>query len=418
MANFCIIILLLLAPYRAFADLTIDNVSNALLAEFYSKNQKSKDIFNVERKNSEDFSSESMSFALGDQTYKLVFFENGKITLSMGQKGDIALQEILTSTAEKTTPRQIIQLVQNMQANSPGGAQGYQNEKDKVDSEKENIKNAKKAADALRWNNLIDKVASGTAASVSSESDQSGGLGASISAAKMMNRCGNNNRGSSAQQAAAQNIAEALVLANLSVGKLKVGNDALLDRSREFEKKGTYSFLDEMDQFDQSSPERAFQLLQKTKTNEYQLFQSSLQKSNTDSKDPYFLAANRNFMFLIRTIGKDKTLGLMDEVMKKIVLSIERFVEYRKMLPSTSVVYDRNKNKYYIDPTLNEPSQARYLLSLVCMYEWKNQSGGFKDKLSQLKKMETGDQEKYEALTEDLRVEHQEFLKTTSHPRF
>ncbi|MEZ4845718.1 MAG: hypothetical protein R2877_01735 [Bdellovibrionota bacterium] len=127
----------------------------------------------------------------------------------------------------------------------------------------------------------------------------------------MMNQCQGGGKGpAGAAQAAMKNIAEALVMANFS--KLKTNNEAKTDRSREFNKRGSYSFFDEVDQFTSASPERAFQLLQKTRTSEYEIFQTSLQKSNVESKDPYYLAANRNFMFLVRTVGKDKTLKTTD----------------------------------------------------------------------------------------------------------
>ena len=412
MTNFLFTILLLLLPFQAFAKLTPENVSNALLQEFYSKKQKSKDVFNLEKKDLDEIKTESMTFAIGDQIYKLVFFNDGTITLSSGQKGDVALQELLKSNTDKTTPSQIIGLIQSFQKESPGSSQGYQKDKDEADTEGQKVK-AQETADALKWSGLVSRAMKGETMSFSSGDDS--GFSESVAAAKMMNQCQGSSGGGSAK-AATQNVAEALVMANFA--KMKSQQEAKTDKSRDFDKRGSYSFFDEVDQFTHASPERAYQLMQKTKTTEYEIFQTSLQKSNEQSTDPYFLAANRNFMYLVRTIGKDKTLKLMDTGIKKIVLNIERFVEYRKMLPASSIVYDRKKDKFYIDPTLNQPSQARYLLSLVCLYEWKNQDTDFTKKLNELEKNEfkkPADREKH---VKEVFKQYREFLKITSHPRF
>jgi hypothetical protein len=408
MTNILLIILFTLIPLQAHAKITLENVSDALLQEFYSKKQKPKDVFNVEKKNTDEMRTESMTFFMGDQVYKLVIFGDNTITLSTGQKGDVALQELLKSTTDKTTPTQIIRLIQGFQKENPP-ARGYQQDDDFVDKEGEKVK-TQSTADALKWGGLINRAMSGETMSISTSGDS--GFSQSVSAAKMMNQCGGGSGGAGAQSAM-KNVAEALVMANFS--RLKTSNEAKTDRSRDFDKRGSYSFFDEVDQFTDASPERAYQLLQKTRTTEYEIFQSSLQKSNAESKDPYFLAANRNFMFLVRTIGKDKTLKLMDDGMKKIAINIERFVEYRKILPASSIVYDRNKDKFYIDPTLNQPSQARYLLSLVSLYEWKNQSKDFSKQLDALEKSPEKDREKQ---SKEVFKSYREFLKNVSHPRF
>lgn len=398
-------VILLFFPSFGYAKITKENVSNALLQEFYSKKQKPKDVFQMENKDTDGMHIESLSFALGEQTYKLVFFDDGKFELSSGQKGDLSLQEILSSTVNQYTPQQIINLISGMQQKTPT-AKAYQKDKDEVDSEEKRVSDA---SNALRWSKLIDRAASGQSMRVSTSQDQ--GFDQSVSAARMMNQCQGNQKSGSPQRNAAQNVAEALVLANASMSK--ANDEGFLDKSKEYQKRGNYSFFDEVDQFNHASPERAFQLLQKTRTTEYEIFQSSLQKSNVDSHDPYFLAANRNFMFLVRTIGKDKTLKLMDDGMKKIALQVERFVEFRKILPASAIIYDRKKDKYYIDPTLNQPSEARYLLSLVCLYEWKNQDKNFQRQLNELNKENPS-----KSQIKDLFLLYKDFLKTTSHPRF
>lgn len=405
MRNFLLIIVFLLLPGGVFANITIENVSDALIKEFYSKNQKQKDIFDVEKKDLGDMHVESMTFSFGDQVYKLVIFDDGKIELSTGVKGDVALQEILSSTTDKTTPQSIVRLIQSFQKTTPS-ATAYQKPKDEIETEDEKLKNAEKTGALLNWSKLIDRVASGQNTGVSSNADQA--FSQSVSAAKMMNHCGGGSSTAPLKNAA-QNIAEAMIFSNFS--EVKMGDEGISSKSKDYEKRGSYSFFDELDQFQQASPERAFQLLQKTKVSEYAIFQSSLQKSNTESHDPYFLAANRNFMTLVRTIGKDKTLKLMDQGIKKIVLSVERFVLYRKLLPASSVIYDRTKDKYYVDPTLNQPSQARYLLSVVCLYENQNQDPVFRKKLEEL------DKNPSPSLTKDLFKTYEGFKKTFSYPR-
>lgn len=406
MTNYLLIIVFLIVPSFAYGKITIENVSDALLKEFYSNHQKSKDIFDIEKKDLGDMNVESLTFSMGDQIYKLVIFDNGKIELSSGQKGDLAFQELLSSTTEKTTPQSIVRLVQSFQKKTPS-ATAYQKPKDEIESEDQKVKNAESIGAALSWSKLIDRVASGQNSNVSVNADQA--FSQSVSAARMMNQCAGNSKSSNPLRNAAQNIAQAIVFSSFS--ELKTGDEMLSSKSKDYEKKGSYSFFDEMDQFQQASPERAFQLLQKTKTSEYAIFQSSLQKSNTESRDPYYLAANRNFMTLVRTVGKEKTLRLMDQAMKKIVLNVERFVQYRKLLPASSVIYDRNKNKYYVDPTLNQPSQARYLLSVVCMYENQNEDPQF------VKKMESFKKNPQSKVKTELFKTYEEFKKTFSYPR-
>ena len=118
-------------------------------------------------------------------------------------------------------------------------------------------------------------------------------------------------------------------------------------------------------------------------------------------------------MFLVRTIGKKKTLALMDRGMKKIVLNIKRFVEYRKMLPASSIVYNRRIDRYFVDPTLNQPTQARYLLSLVCLFEWKNSDKKFQENLKKFESKPSTSQ-----VTDQLHQSYRDFLKNVSHPRF
>ncbi len=299
-------------------------------------------------------------------------------------------------------------MIQSFQKEAPS-AQGYIKDKDISDTE-ERIK-TQNTADALQWNGLIKRAMSGETMRISTGNDS--GFSQSVSAAKMMSRCGGS---SERAKGAMQNIAEALVMANFA--KIKSENEAKTEKSRDFEKRSSYSFFDEVDQFNHASPERAYQLMQKTKATEYEIFHTSLQKSNQHTNDPYFLAANRNFMYLVRTIGKDKTLKLMDSSMKKIVLNIKKFVEYRKILPASSIIYDRRQDKYYIDPTLNQPSQARYVLSLACLYEWKNQDTDFTSGLSQLEQNKFKSEEDRGAFIQEIFKKYHRFLEIVSHPRF
>lgn len=408
MTNFLVAIAILILPFQVFAKITPENASDALLQEFYSKKQKSKNVFQIEKKDTDDIRAQSMTFLLGDQVYRLVFFNDGTLTLSTGQKGDVALQELFKSTTDQATPSQIIRMIQSFQKEAPS-AQGYIKDKDISDTE-ERIK-TQNTADALQWNGLIKRAMSGETMRISTGNDS--GFSQSVSAAKMMSRCGGS---SERAKGAMQNIAEALVMANFA--KIKSENEAKTEKSRDFEKRSSYSFFDEVDQFNHASPERAYQLMQKTKATEYEIFHTSLQKSNQHTNDPYFLAANRNFMYLVRTIGKDKTLKLMDSSMKKIVLNIKKFVEYRKILPASSIIYDRRQDKYYIDPTLNQPSQARYVLSLACLYEWKNQDTDFTSGLSQLEQNKFKSEEDRGAFIQEIFKKYHRFLEIVSHPRF
>ena len=116
-------------------------------------------------------------------------------------------------------------------------AKAYEGVKDGVDTEEERIKQDSKA---LQWSQIIDRAASGQALQVSDSSGQS--LGASVSAAKMMNQCAGRNKFGGPQRAASENLAQALVLANLADMK-KTQDEAVVDRSRDFEKKRLLLFF-------------------------------------------------------------------------------------------------------------------------------------------------------------------------------
>lgn len=401
MKNFTrVAIALILLPFSAQAKLTMENVSDALLKEFFSIKKTTAETFQVEEKNTEGLHIETLNIKLGLQKYRLTIFSNGNLELGMAGVNDLAFQEILQSNVSTTTPEQIVRLIQGFES-GPQRSQGYQEENTTADEEE---KRTKENAKALQWSRLIDRAASGENMSVSGGG---GGLEQSISAARMMNHC-QSGRGSEApQRHASQNIAEALVMANL-----KTQGEAYTDQSKDFETHGKYSFLEELDQFKQSSPERAFQLLQEARTSQYEIFKRSLQESNVESRDPFYLAANRNFMFLVRAVGQDKTIALMEKGLKKVALNVDRFVEYRRMLTPVSIVYDRRSEKFFVDPTLNQPAQARYLVSLVAMYEWKYGDKSFQKLLKQL------EQNPKDSDFEQFEKDYKTFLQQVSHPRF
>jgi hypothetical protein len=83
------------------------------------------------------------------------------------------------------------------------------------------------------------------------------------------------------------------------------------------------------------------------------------------------MAALQNFRSVARHMGESEGRKLIDDVLSKTVVEVDEFVRLRRIVPKASVIYDRTQERYYIDPTLNSPSQARYLLSLAVYYAWK-----------------------------------------------
>lgn len=70
-------------------------------------------------------------------------------------------------------------------------------------------------------------------------------------------------------------------------------------------------------------------------------------------------------------------------------------MERRKLAPKASVIFDRGNGLYYVDPTLNSPSEARYLLSLATWYQAEMEKFGlieaietYKELLKRISEME------------------------------
>ena len=105
MKNYCWTIFLILLAFPAFAETSMDRISEALLKEFFASKKPSKDVFELESKGVGDIGIESLTFSLGSQEYRLVVFDEGKLKLSTRAMGDLAFQEMISSHVREISPK-------------------------------------------------------------------------------------------------------------------------------------------------------------------------------------------------------------------------------------------------------------------------------------------------------------------------
>jgi hypothetical protein len=81
------------------------------------------------------------------------------------------------------------------------------------------------------------------------------------------------------------------------------------------------------------------------------------------------VAAGRNFKSLIARLGKEKSAAFVSRALERISVDVTAFTGRRPLAPNADVIFDRAADRYFVDPTFNSPSEARYLLSLATWYE-------------------------------------------------
>ncbi len=351
-----------LFPFSVHATVSPEDVSRQLVVAFAAELGAKAPKPSMVEKDYVGMKVRTIVFGIGNRVYRMVFSSDGSITVALTTEGSIAAQPLWKTTAAKTSVEELVNLVYSREFGRKYNSSlryAETNSNDGDDEETQLKAKRPESGSYLRWNNLMNRVLRGDTPSIASGGD----VGSIAALGKMMSPC---TSGASPQKTAALNIAEAIS------ATVTGDRDLLVDRSRDFEKKGKYAFLSDLDRYDRTAnPDEAFRLIKQSASESAEIFQAALKNADPDSRDPYALAALRNFRTVARGVGEEKGKALVDQVLSRTVVDIEGFTMLRRGAPKTPVIYSRVAKKYYVDPTLNSPSEARYLLSLATLYEWR-----------------------------------------------
>lgn len=396
-------------PWTAWGDVTPDELSTSLVNAFVQGAGIKSTRSSVKERTRVGVRVRTVSFAIGKRTYRIVFTPDGMVSISLIQQGDLAAQPLWRKSANQVTVEEIVNFVYGRELGQKyDPAQAGKKDQAKVDLEKEYLR--KKAAarlgdgSALRWNNLMNQMARGDTAGLATSSSGGGGdagFSAAASVSRSMDPCGSSSGGLSPQRAAITNVAQAIAAA-ASAGRAarmaalkeaqkgRPKDDAgFSDRSREYDKQGTYSVLEDLQRHkDVTKTEEMVRIIQDTGADTTDLFRKTLAESDRRAKDPYSVAAGKNFKTLIDRVGRKKSAAYVQAALTRVVVDFEAFTDRRRLTPHVPVIYDRKSDRYFVDPTFSSPSEARYLLSLAAWYEAEMERFELRKKLSNLVQLE------------------------------
>ncbi|MFH1263310.1 MAG: hypothetical protein V1495_07720 [Pseudomonadota bacterium] len=390
--------LLILATFVAAAAPTPEELSQKLSAAFQAGAGVKAAKSSVTEKNIAGFRLRTVGFEIGNRVYRVVFSSDGSLTVSVLAEGEIAATKIWEGRTDRISVEEIVNLIYVRERGRKFDAGEPRREKDPTaDLEKRAVRREVSpfgSGEELRWSQMIDQMAKGGASPISTKSG--GGTGdfdRARSMGRAMDPCGEGSGGMSPQRAAISDIATAMaaaMAAQMMVRGARKGparaEAGFSDRSREFEKKGSSSVLEDLEKSrGANSPAEMIRLIQDTGSNTTELFKRALAESDQNSRDPYSLAASRNFRRVIASLGEKRASALVAEVLKAIAVDVTAFTDRRVLTPDAAVIFDRRSGHYFIDPTLNSPSEARFLLSLATWYASEMERFGLIEAVEQYK---------------------------------
>ncbi len=360
---------LFLAWLLLAAPPTPQDVAAKLISVFGQETGQANFQAPISRQGYVGFETQTIAFSLGPRLYRIVFSSDGSISVSAASKGDLAAQPLWTGRAKEASADQIVSLIYSQEFGRNYDASLVRKKPSEPETDAEAQKaSLEKATSSLRWNSLMNRVLSGDALGGSSPSDGNG-VSKEASMARMMEPCASNQGGAAPQRAVMTEIATAMAATQSAEGD----PDALADRSRKYKKGKDYSFSKDLEEHEAQGQEgEAFHLIQQSRVATYDLFYEALRSGDKGSStDPYAVAAKRNFKIVGRSLSEKKVKELIDKVIGKIGVDIDRFTALQGMVGGGLVVYDRAANKFYVDPTLRTAGEARYVLSLAVLYDWR-----------------------------------------------
>ncbi|MFH1017778.1 MAG: hypothetical protein V1798_06290 [Pseudomonadota bacterium] len=349
----------------------------------------------VVEKNYVGMKIQTVVFAVGSRTYRVVFSSDHSVAVSLSREGEIGAQPIWTTHDPNVTVEEIVNIIYAREFGQKyeGSGAARVSSAPAADAASSHVRGPSNSGDELRWDRLMNQVIRGDLGGLArlGGGDAGKGLAEASSKARMMNPCGGSGSKSGSQRSVVSDIAQALATASFPKAEgivAKAGgtmaNDALADRSRTYKKQGVYSLTKDLAAHSTATRDQeALRLIQQSRSDAYDIFRTALAGPDSSTKDPYALAAVRNYRPVAQALGTEQGKALVDSVLAKTVVDLEAFTRLRKVSPGASVIYDRTSDQFFIDPTLNSPPQARYLLSLAVLYAWNFQQPEVKNLLKQ-----------------------------------
>jgi hypothetical protein len=386
-----------LAPLSAWGELLPDDLSRSLTDAFLRGAGIRKTKSEVTDRTRMGIRIRTLTFAVGGQTYRVVFSPDGFVTVTLQTIGELAPEPIWKKPAESATAEEIVNLIYFREtgrsyATSGEGKPG-ESDPDRAEALiRKKVESRVGEGSELRWSHLIDQVMRGESPSPGSGTGGDGGFEEAAAMGRALDPCGGS-KGSQPRRAVATAVAQAMAatLAAMEAAKQKgaTGGDSegLSGKSRTYNRYGSSSLLDDLSRRAPSS-EEMIRLIRETGKNPADLFQKALMESDKNSKDPYSVAAGKNFTSLHERFGREKSAGIVRRALEKIVVDITLFMERRPLAPGAPVIYDRTRDRYFVDPTLGAPSEVRYLLSLASWYEGETERFRLDETIAEFERLE------------------------------
>ncbi len=376
----CAVFLLVGAWAGAQAAVSPQAVSKRLVASFVEQTGRRTLSAKIVEKNYVGMKIQTVVFAVGSRTYRVVFSSDHSVGVSLSRKGEPGAQSLWSTRDPNVTIEEIVNVIYSREFGQKyEGSAGSRSSSDVVsDASPTRISRQGTHGEELRWDRLMNQVIRGDLAGLAGAGggNASKGLSQATSMAKMLSPCSGSGSNSSPQRSAVTDLAMALASASFSgeepgEGPGKGPDAGEADHSRNYKKRGTYSVSRDLAAHDAATRDQEmFRLIQQSRSDAYEIFRTALAAPDSDAKDPYALAALRNYRTVARELSPEQGKALVDSVLTKTVVDLDAFTRLRKASPNAPVIYDRPSDQFFVDPTLNSPPQARYLLSIAVLYAW------------------------------------------------
>jgi hypothetical protein len=351
-------------PFASFALPSASEVYRKLILAFTDDTGRQKHAARIVEKEYVGVRTQTIVFELGPRTYRVVFTNQETVTVSLTKAGALAAQPLFEGDLNRVTVEEIVNAIYTRETGRAYGAGPAPKTARDTGPDRD------AARVALRWNSLMNRILAGDTAALASRGGGSvdRAYQEAAAVARSMDPCGQNRGAAAARKGVVQDVVSAMAAA----AGASPSAEARADRSRDYNRKKTESVLRDLEGYrDPVQPEEAFRLIQQSRSDAYEIFRRAVETpDDPEGGDAYALAAARNLRPVARSRGAAGGRALVDRVLDRTVVDVETFTALRRSSPKAPVIFERTQDKFFVDPTLNSPSQARYLLSLAVLYAW------------------------------------------------
>ncbi|MCB0325998.1 MAG: hypothetical protein KDD52_00115 [Bdellovibrionales bacterium] len=353
----------------------IEKMLNELLQSTGNKPLLAKEL-----KERAGFSTRTYRFRVGTNEYRVVIDSEGRCTVGVKTPDQLVSSHLWSGSWSSLSSDRLTELIFSFEGLVPGQKNNPADQRDQI------IREQKSLGDLLEWNRLMDQAMSGEQNPVAGGGGSgSSGMDRAVSMAKMMNSCTPSGGSLAPARAAVENLAQLMVAASSNVHMSADGGLGWIGKSRQYEKKGSYSFLQELESFEALPPNQVMGYVSESKIDFEHLFFESLQKTD-QSGGPWSRAANKNFSNLMTLLGRRKTQSLLEQTVSHIVVNVDHFVRLEHFFPEQPVIFDVASKKIYIHPAASSPDEVKYLVSLAMVYVQKEKDGSLRRAIERLNK--------------------------------